>query len=110
MERGHVLAATGTPPGAPLFAALDWLLVTRTTGGTWRRPLVWLCYPACFLAFSWLRGAVDGWYVYDFLDPTLDGGWPAALATTALVLAAFLVVAVLLHLAGNARAALAGRP
>ena len=95
---------------APLFAALDWLLVTRTTSGTWRRPLVWLCYPACFLAFSWLRGAVDGWYVYDFLDPTLDGGWPAALATTALVLAAFLVVAVLLHLAGNVRAALAGRP
>lgn len=95
---------------APLFAALDWVLVTRTTSGTWRRPLVWLCYPACFLAFSWLRGAVDGWYVYDFLDPTLDGGWPAALATTALVLAAFLVVAVLLHLAGNARAALAGRP
>ena len=41
------------------------------------RPLVWLGYPVAFLIFSWVRGAIDGWYVYDFLDPTLDGGWPA---------------------------------
>ncbi|KIS27316.1 hypothetical protein TV39_12505 [Arthrobacter sp. SPG23] len=94
---------------APLFAALDWLLVTRTVRGTWARPFVWLGYPAAFLVFSWVRGAIDGWYVYNFLDPTLDGGWPAALTTTAQVLVAFLIVAVLLHLAGNARAALAVR-
>ncbi|MDN4645392.1 Pr6Pr family membrane protein [Arthrobacter sp. PsM3] len=93
---------------APLFAALDWLLVTRTVRGTWRRPIVWLAYPAAFLVFSWVRGAIDGWYVYDFLDPTL-GGWPAALTTTAQVLVAFLIVAVLLHVAGNARSALAVR-
>jgi len=92
---------------APLFAALDWLLVTRTVRGRWWRPLAWLIYPAAFLIFSWIRGAIDGWYVYDFLDPTLDGGWPAALTTTAQVLAAFLVVAVLLHVAGNMRASLA---
>jgi hypothetical protein len=92
---------------APLFAALDWLLVTRTVRGRWWRPLAWLGYPAAFLVFSWVRGGIDGWYVYDFLDPTLDGGWPAALTTTAEVLAAFLVVAVFLHGAGNARVALA---
>ena len=94
---------------APLFAALDWLLVTRTVRGKWWRPFVWLSYPVAFLAFSWARGAVDGWYVYDFLDPTLDDGWPAVLATTAQVLVAFLVVTLLLHFAGNARAAFAGR-
>lgn len=92
---------------APLFAALDWLLATRTVRGSWWRPLAWLGYPAAFLVFSWVRGGLDGWYVYDFLDPTLDGGWPAALMTTAQVLVAFLVVAILLHVAGNARAALA---
>ena len=94
---------------APLVAALDWLLVTRTVHGKWWRPLVWLSYPVAFLAFSWARGAVDGWYVYDFLDPTLDGGWPAVLARTAQVLVAFLVVTILLHVTGNARAALAAR-
>ncbi|MDQ0756152.1 Pr6Pr family membrane protein [Arthrobacter sp. B3I4] len=95
---------------APLFAALDWLLVTRTVRGRWWRPLAWLGYPAAFLIFSWVRGGIDGWYVYDFLDPTLDGGWGAALTTTAQVLAAFLVVAVLLHVAGNVRASLASPP
>lgn len=92
---------------APLFAALDWLLVTRTVRGRWWRPLAWLGYPVAFLAWSWTRGAIDGWYVYDFLDPTLDGGWPGVFATTAQVLVAFLVVGVLVHVAGNGRTALA---
>ncbi|WP_223979483.1 Pr6Pr family membrane protein [Arthrobacter sp. NicSoilB8] len=92
---------------APLFVALDWLLVTKTVRGKWWRPLLWLGYPVAFLVFSWGRGAIDGWYVYDFLDPTLDGGWAAALATTAQVLVAFLVVSVLVHFTGNRRCALA---
>lgn len=92
---------------APLVAALDWVLVTRTVRGPWWRPFAWLGYPAAFLAFSWVRGGMDGWYVYDFLDPTLDGGWPRVLAATGQVLAAFLAVAVLVHAAGNARVALA---
>ncbi len=92
---------------APLVAALDWVLVTRTVRGPWWRPVAWLAYPVVFLAFSWIRGGLDGWYVYDFLDPTLDGGWPRVLATTGQVLAAFLAVSVLVHAAGNARAALA---
>ncbi|MEW1809435.1 Pr6Pr family membrane protein [Pseudarthrobacter phenanthrenivorans] len=92
---------------APLAAVLDWLLVTRTVRGSWWRPLAWLGYPAAFLAFSWIRGGFDGWYVYDFLDPTLDGGWPGVLGATTQVLAAFLVVAVLVHAAGNARSRLA---
>ena len=92
---------------APLFAALDWLLVTKTIRGAWWRPFAWLGYPVVFLAFTWLRGAIDGWYVYDFLDPTLEGGWQKVLVMTAQVLVAFLVVAVLVHLAGNGRVALA---
>ena len=92
---------------APLVTALDWLLVTRTVRGAWWRPVAWLAYPVAFLAFSWIRGGLDGWYVYDFLDPTLDGGWPRVFVATAQVLVAFLVVSVLVHVAGNARVALA---
>jgi len=92
---------------APLVTALDWLLVTRTVRGAWWRPLAWLGYPVAFLAFSWIRGGLDGWYVYDFLDPTLDGGWARVFVSTAQVLVAFLVVSVLVNAAGNARAALA---
>ncbi|MDQ0768414.1 hypothetical protein QF031_001163 [Pseudarthrobacter defluvii] len=92
---------------APLVAVLDWALVTRTVRGPWWRPFAWLGYPVVFLLFSWARGGFDGWYVYDFLDPTLDGGWPRVLAATGQVLAAFLAVSVLVHAAGNARVALA---
>jgi len=96
---------------APLVAALDWLLVTRTVRGSWRRPLTWLGYPLAFLVFSWIRGGIDGWYVYDFLDPTLDGGWARVLGGTTQVLIAFLAVSAAVHAAGNVRAALAaGKP
>ena len=96
---------------APLLAVIDWVLVTRTVRGPWWRPAAWLGYPVVFLVFSWIRGGADGWYVYDFLDPTLDGGWPRVLAATGEVLAAFLAVALLVHAAGNARAMLAaGKP
>jgi hypothetical protein len=92
---------------APLVAALDWILVTRTVRGPWWRPLAWLGYPVAFLAFSWIRGGLDGWYVYDFLDPTLDGGWVRVLGATGQVLIAFLVVSLLVHAVGNVRVALA---
>lgn len=95
---------------APLVAALDWLLVTRTVRGPWQRPLLWLCYPVAFLIFSWVHGALDGWYPYDFLDPRLDGGWPAVITTSAQVPAAFLIAGVLVHLAGNARVGLTRDP
>lgn len=95
---------------APVFVALDWLLVTKTTRGTWWRPLAWLAYPIAFLVFSWVRGGIDGWYVYDFLDPTLEGGWPTVFAMTGQVLLAFLAAGLLVHLAGNRRAALAAGP
>jgi hypothetical protein len=92
---------------APLVAALDWILVTRTVRGPWWRPLAWLGYPVAFLAFSWIRGGLDGWYVYDCLDPTLDGGWVRVLGSTGQVLVAFLVVSLMVHAVGNMRVALA---
>lgn len=87
MELGHVLAPARDHRLAPLFVALDWILVTRTVRGNGWRPVVWLTYPVAFLVFSWGRGA--------------DGGWPAALTTTSHVLVAFLVIALLVHFAGN---------
>lgn len=89
---------------APLFAVADWLLVVMTIRGRWMRPLVWLIYPLAFLIYSWIRGAITGWYPYDFLNPTLPGGWGAVLVTTLIVLIAFLIVSVIVHLLGNLRA------
>lgn len=45
--------------------------------------------------------------MYDFLDPTLDGGWVRVLGSTGQVLVAFLVVSLMVHAVGNMRVALA---
>lgn len=83
---------------APVVALADWLLTPRRGPAPLRRILWWQLYPAAFLVLTWVRGAITGWYPYDFLDPTASS-WPQVLVTTAVVLAAFLVIAALLHLA-----------
>lgn len=87
---------------APLAALLDWVLTPVRSAPTRRRPLLWLVYPVLYLALTWIRGARTGWYPYAFLDPTV-GGWARVGATTGVVLAAFLVVALVLHLIGGRR-------
>lgn len=80
-----------------------------TTRGTWRRPLAWMVYPLAFLVYSWIRGAITGWYPYDFLNPTLPGGWGVVLVTAGIVLVAFLIVGAVVHLLGNVRSVTGGR-
>ena len=85
---------------APLAALADWLLTPRRGAPPRRRVLWWLVYPVLYLLCAWVRGAITGWYPYAFLDPTIDG-WGTAVVTVLVVLAAFLVVAVLMHLVGG---------
>jgi hypothetical protein len=88
---------------APVVALAEWLLTPRRHPSSPARLLRWQLYPVAFLALTWLRGAVTGWYPYAFLDPTASS-WPQVLVTTAVVLVAFLVVALLVHLLeGRAR-------
>ncbi|MEE1649680.1 Pr6Pr family membrane protein [Brachybacterium sp. J144] len=82
---------------APVVAVLDWLLTPRRSRPRPVRLLVWQGYPVLFLALTWIRGAVTGWYPYDFLDPTASS-WGQVLVTTAVVLVAFLTVALGIHL------------
>lgn len=88
---------------APIAALLDWLLTPRTRAASRWRILAWLVYPLTYLACTWLRGGVTGWYPYAFLDPTASS-WPQVLITSAVVLLAFLAIGTLVHLLqGRAR-------
>lgn len=88
---------------APLAAVADWLLSPQRDRSSAVRILAWLAYPAVYLVATWARGAVDGWYPYEFLNPTV-AGWPTVALTTVLVLVGFAVVAGGVHAVGNARA------
>lgn len=85
---------------APVAALLDWLLTPRTGRPRARRILWWLLYPVVFLVFTWVRGGITGWYPYEFLDPTASS-WTQVLLTTAVVLVAFVSMAIVMHLIGG---------
>ena len=82
---------------APVVAVLDWLLSLRRRAPSAQRLLWWQLYPVVFLAGTWVRGGVTGWYPYEFLDPTASS-WAQVLITTAVVLVAFLAIAAAVHL------------
>jgi hypothetical protein len=77
---------------APVFAVVTWLLVgprPRVTGRT-----VWwsVVYPIAWLVYTFVRGAVTGWYPYPFLDVNALG-YAGAVTNSAIVAVVFLLLA-----------------
>lgn len=93
----------------PVLAVLEWAGV-RSRGRTrWFTPLVGLAFPVVFLAGTLLRGALVGWYPYDFVDPGLQGGYAGLVSSLAIVLVAFLVIGAVVTLIGMVRDRIARR-
>lgn len=76
---------------APIAIALDFLL--STSGRALRlRQAFWVAvFPLTWLAFSVVRGLIDGWWPYWFIDPNGEGGVGSMLAYV-LAIAAFFVI------------------
>jgi hypothetical protein len=77
---------------SPLLAVAAWGLVGPRPGVT--SETVWwsVAYPLAWIAYTFVRGAVVGWYPYPFLDVGRLGYGPA-LVNTAVVAAVFLGLA-----------------
>lgn len=63
----------------PVAYLAVWLVVMRKSGLRWYDPLLWLIYPAFYLAFVLVRGHWSGFYPYPFLDVGLLGNGGVAL-------------------------------
>lgn len=63
----------------PLYLLIDWLFATGRAGLGYRWLWAAVSFPVVWCAFTLVRGAVDGWYPYPFIDPT-TGGWISVLA------------------------------
>lgn len=94
---------------APVFAVLDWVFVRERIRSSGLRVMAWVIYPIVYLVGMWVRGAADGFYPYDFLNPELRG-WPAVAGATAAVFVVFVGVAYAVHAVGGARATLPETP
>ena len=64
----------------PIFILLDWILSPGRARLGWRRILFAVSFPVVWCIYTLVRGAVDGWYPYPFINPTLDGGYPSVVA------------------------------
>jgi hypothetical protein len=74
----------------PLYCLLDWLLVPDRDTLSLRYLWVVELYPAAWCAVVLVRGAVDGWVPYPFLDPS--DGYGSVLLYVAGIAATFILV------------------
>jgi hypothetical protein len=88
----------------PILFVLYWLLFVPKGTLRWSQPVAWLIYPAAYVAYSLLRGAVTGKYLYPFADVTALG-YPAVMFNAAIMLAGFLILGLIMvgidHLVGR---------
>lgn len=70
---------------APCLTLLGWLLFGPRPRISWRTVGLAMIWPAAWLIYTFVHGAISGWYPYPFLDVT-NIGYGAALRNTALVL------------------------
>ncbi len=85
----------------PVVVLADWLLVPPMQPITFRQGLWWLSFPLAWVAFTLLRGAIDGWYPYPFLNPA-NGGYGSVAFYFVVILLGFVVLSAVIVAIGNA--------
>jgi hypothetical protein len=75
----------------PIIVLIDWLIDPPANDMRVRDVLWWLAFPIVWLVVTLIRGAVDHWYPYPFLDPG-NGGYRSVAYFIGIILAGFLVV------------------
>ena len=76
----------------PVLAVFDWIIDPPETDLRLRDVGLWLIFPLIWVALTLLRGAVDNWYPYPFLDPD-NGGYRSVAYHVIAILAGLLVIA-----------------
>lgn len=76
----------------PILVVLDWIIDPPETDLRLRDVGLWLIFPLVWIALTLIRGAVDAWYPYPFLDPD-NGGYRSVVYHVAAIFAGLLVIA-----------------
>jgi hypothetical protein len=84
----------------PVLYLIYWWLAVSKRELRWPQVLIWQSYPAAYFLYVLLRGSVDGWYPYPFLDvKTL--GYAQVVMDACFVLLAFIAVGLVLVALGR---------
>lgn len=76
---------------APVLFVIYWLLFAPKGWLRWKHAVFWLAYPACYVAYAFLRAGMTGRYPYHFIDVAAVG-WPRVVVNMAVLLIGFLAV------------------
>lgn len=79
----------------PILYVLFWLILVPKGSLQWKYAFVWLIFPAIYLAYTLIRGAMINWYPYPFLDVSTLG-YGKMLQSALVMLAGFVVVGLLI--------------
>jgi hypothetical protein len=76
----------------PVLVVVDWLVDPPETDLRMQDVALWLIFPLVWVAVTLIRGALDTWYPYPFLDPD-HGGYGHVGYHVLAIFAGFLVIA-----------------
>ena len=71
----------------PIATVAWWIAFTPKAALQWSDAVRWLRYPLLYLVYALLRGAIDDWYPYFFIDASRLGYARTLMNATALTLA-----------------------
>ena len=77
---------------APILIVVDYLLSIKGYKPSWKKAWWVVVYPLTWLAFSLVRGLLDGWWPYWFINPNSEGGVVGMLTYVLIIAAAFIAL------------------
>jgi len=87
----------------PIAAVVDWLVWPPRRRLPFRVTFLWMIFPAIYVAYSLIRGAITGFYPYPFFSPAQPGGHGGVALYCLVMLVGFFVLAFVIRLLGNLR-------
>ena len=57
----------------PVAVAALWLIDPPKQTFSYAKSLLWIIFPLGYGAYTWVRGAIVGWYPYPFMNPEVSG-------------------------------------
>lgn len=77
---------------APIAVAIDYLVSVRGSVPKWRKALWVIVYPLVWLTFSVIRGLMDNWWPYWFINPNSEIGVSGMITYILIIASAFIVL------------------
>lgn len=87
----------------PLAVLVDWIIWPPRSRIALRTAFLWMIVPVLYVIYSLIRGALTGFYAYPFFNPQASGGYGGVALYCAVMLVAFVLLALGVRWLGNIR-------